>query len=273
MNKFIVRKTHLLLGSILVVVLIINVTLLLLNRDKLDFKKVLVKTPKLNMVIITEPACRDCFDLTQVAQVVQSRGAKTKTTVLNRNNPQAKALIDQYKIAYLPAFVISGDTNDPSLKELWDNFGEIKNNVVLFARQIPPYYEIAAQKIHGEFEVTYLTDASCASCYDVTIHTTALKNLGLVSSKITTLEASTTAGKALIKKYKITSLPTILLIGDLKEYKAFDTVWPQVGTKETDGTYVFRDVGQKQMGTYKDLKTGKIIPQEVLNDTGAPVAK
>ena len=68
-----------------------------------------------------------------------------------------------------------------------------------------------------------------------------------------------------LKKYKITSLPTILLRGDLEEYQVFLQIWNSVGTKEADGTYVFRETGQKEMGTYKDLKTGDVIPQEIFD--------
>ena len=263
--KFNIKKTHLVLGAVLILVLLVNAAMLLLSKEKFDFKKLLVKRPKLQVVIIAEPSCQDCFDLTQVVEVIASRNAKIKTTLLNREDAEAKVLIEQHSLVNLPAFVISGDINDSSLQELWANFGEIKNNVVLFARNIPPYYEIATGKVHGEFEMIYITDQSCASCYAVTTHDVALKNLGLNTSKITTLEASTAEAKALIRKYRIISLPTVLLKGDLEEYEAFITVWPQVGTKETDGTFVFREIGQKQMGTYKDLKTGKVIPQEVLD--------
>lgn len=265
MAKFTIKRSHLLLAAILIVLSFLNVMLFLWSGKKVDWKKLLEKTPKLNVVVITEPSCPDCFDLTQVVEVIESQGAKVRTTVLKHGEAEAQKLIEQHAILYLPAFVISGDINSPSLKELWTNFGEIKNRVVLFARQIPPYYELATAKIHGQFEIIYLTDQSCASCYDVATHGVALKNLGLSTTKITTWEATSKEAKDMIRKYKIISLPTVLLKGDLSEYMAFQSVWTQVGTKEADGTYVFREIGQKQMGTYKDLKTGQVIPQEVLN--------
>jgi hypothetical protein len=74
-----------------------------------------------------------------------------------------------------------------------------------------------------------------------------------------TVEVNSAEGKDLIKKYKITAVPTILLSGDLEEYENFQQVWPQVGTVEADGMHVFREPGEKIMGSYKDLKTGKLV--------------
>ncbi len=263
-----IKKTHLWLAVAVVVVAALNVWLLIFAKNKIDFKQLLVTKPKLNLMVIREPSCADCFDLTQVSDVITKTGVRVSLTTLNRQDPKAADLIKQYDIKFLPSFVATGDISAPALKPLWDNFGTITGNAVIFAKQVPKYYEIATGKIFGDFEIIYLTDKACASCYDVTTHAIALKNLGMETSKTTTLEMKSPEAQVLIKKYKITSLPTVLLRGDLAQYEVFDSVWKDVGTKETDGTYVFRDPGQKQMGTYIDLKTGKVIPQQVLNDDG-----
>ena len=65
-----------------------------------------------------------------------------------------------------------------------------------------------------------------------------------------------TQGKSLIDKYKIEKVPTIILTGDVETYISLTQVWKQVGSVETDGTYVFRSV--EQMGKYRDLTTGKV---------------
>lgn len=266
--KLTIKKTHLWLGVALVVVVGLNLWLLFFAKNKIDFKKLLAHKPKINITIIEEVTCTDCFDLAQVAEVLTKEGARVDITTLGQKDAKATALVKQYDIKFLPSFVATGEINDPLLKPLWDNFGVVKGDAVIFNKNIPKYYEIATGKTFGDFEMTFITDNSCASCYDVTTHAVALKNLGMMTDKTTTLEAASPEAKALIKKYKITSLPTVLLRGDLAQYQVFLKVWDSVGTKEADGTYVFREPGQKQMGTYVDLKTGHVIPQEILNEDG-----
>lgn len=270
--KITLKTSHLWLGLVLVLVGAINVWLLFFVRNKIDFKKLLAHKPKINLVVIRETSCTDCFDLTQVKDVLEREGGRVTMKVLDKADAQSVDLIEQYNIKFLPSFVATGEINDPALKPLWDNFGEPKDKAIIFNKNVPKYYEIATGKTFGDFGVTLITDNSCASCYDVNTHKVALKNLGMITDNVTNLEASSVEAKALIKKYRITSLPTILLRGDLAQYQVFLKVWDSVGTKEKDGTYVFREPGQKQMGTYKDLKTGKVIPQEILNDTGAEPA-
>lgn len=265
-----IKKTHLWLGVALVVVAGLNVWLLFFVRNKIDFKKLLAHKPKINLVVIRETTCTDCFDLTQVKDVLEREGGRVTMKVLNK--AEAQDLVKQYDIKFLPSFVATGEINDPALKPLWDNFGEPKDKAIIFNKNVPKYYEIATGKTFGDFLITLITDNSCASCYDVNTHKIALKNLGMITDNVTNLEASSVEAKALIKKYRITSLPTILLRGDLAQYQVFLKVWDSVGTKEKDGTYVFREAGQKQMGTYKDLKTGKVIPQQILNDAGTAPA-
>ena len=72
-----------------------------------------------------------------------------------------------------------------------------------------------------------------------------------------TVDIASDEGKALIKKYSIKSVPTIILSKDADAYPALKQIWQQVGSVEEDGNYVFREV--TQMGSYKDLTTGDVV--------------
>lgn len=264
--KVTIKNTHLLLGVLLVLVAGLNVWLLMVAKNQVDFKQLFAHKPKVNVVIINEPSCSDCFDLTQVSEVIAREGGRVKEQVLARGDAAADKLIAQYEIKFLPSFVVTGEIDDPLLEPLWDNFGEKKDEAIVFVKNIPKYYEIATGETFGDFEIIFVTDVSCATCYDVTTHLLALKNLGMQTNNTTTVDISSAEGKALVKKYKITSVPTILLRGELNQYQVFESIWKSVGTIEADGTYVFREPGQKEMGTYKDLKTGNVIPQEIYNE-------
>ena len=74
------------------------------------------------------------------------------------------------------------------------------------------------------------------------------------------VDISSAEGKALVEKYAIKKVPTVVISGDLREYEGFDTVWGQVGSIEEDGTYVFRQLEVlSQNIVYKDLTTGEVV--------------
>ena len=60
------------------------------------------------------------------------------------------------------------------------------------------------------------------------------------------------------KKYNITLVPTIILSSNAKDYSSLNQAWSQVGSIETDGTFVFRDLSLLNI-PYKDLYSNKII--------------
>jgi hypothetical protein len=122
-----------------------------------------------------------------------------------------------------------------------------------------PYLEIASEKIRGDFDVTYITEKSCPTCYHPSVNRAALKQLGMVPVNEQTVDRSDQEGKNLVKQYNLTTTPSIILTGDLAAYAGFDKIWTQnVGTIEPDGAYVFRQ-GQALMGTYFDLTTNKAV--------------
>ena len=110
----------------------------------------------------------------------------------------------------------------------------------------------------------------CDDCYDISLHDTALTNLGLSPKSAATFDVSSDQGKSLVQEYNITKVPTILMSGDLSEYQGLQQVWSLVGEVSDDGTYIF--TGLEEMGTYKDLESGKVVEIEIPED-GAPVVQ
>ena len=124
-----------------------------------------------------------------------------------------------------------------------------------------PYYDLKTLKVRGLVTLTYLTDKSCTSCYNVSIHKSIFGNpLGFAMKIVneTTYDISDPTGKALIDKYKITNVPTVIMKGDPAAYARLTAVWPQVGTVDSDGSYVFRNVGLLGV-VYMNLTSGKIV--------------
>jgi len=230
---------------------------------------------KLKVTIITKKDCTDCFDVNLLLDALKQNNAKiTKQTTEYLGDKDAQKLIDKYKITKVPTVLISGDLDkNPTLQNLWKNLGEVIDKVFVFRQVIPPYIDVASGQLKGKITVTYLTDQSCKTCYDVKLHEVALKNLGIEAKDTKTVDISSAEGKDLVSKYKIDKVPTILLSGEVVEYQQLVQLWPTYGKITDDKTYIFTKLDV--MGTYMDLAKDKVVEVDLQQQpaTTAPVTQ
>jgi hypothetical protein len=227
---------------------------------------------KLRITIVTSKKCENnsCFDINLFLQALRQNQIKeTGLDTVYIENRSGKKLVEKYKITKVPTVLIAGELDKNAiLQKAWPVLGEVIDKVFVFREVIPPYIEVASGQLKGVVNVVYLTDNSCAKCYDVNIHNFALKNLGITPKESKTLDVSSDEGKALVEKYKIKVAPTILLFGELDEYKNLQQIWPTYGEVTSDNTYIFTKVDE--MGTYKDLVKNKVVEIELPDVPGAP---
>lgn len=215
----------------------------------------------LAMTIITDQSCEDCFSLSSLLQAIKEQNVNLKSEqVLDASSDEAAGLIADYKIQKLPTVLVSGEiSKEKSLHELWPKLGEVVGETFVLRQSGFPYVEVISGKVRGRVEVILLADSSCAECYDVTQHEVILQQaFGIPTENARALDVSFGEGRELRNKYNITLAPTVIIKGDTEAYVSLKPVWPQVGTIEDDGAYVFRE-GVKRMGVYKDLTTGKVV--------------
>lgn len=254
-------KFNIVLFILLFLTAVFNFVFLTILFLKFYTKMQVAQPAKIKITIIEAKECKNCFDTGEVVSIIKEMGVKiTKEKRLAQGDKIAQKLIEKYKIERLPVFLAEGELEkNPALKPFWDFAGRIENGVFVLTRVLPPYLELKNGQIRGNFIAVYLTDASCKECYDVKIHQNALLNLGMKEAEEKIIDIVSEEGKKLIKDYKIRYAPTLILKGDLEVYENFQQIWPQVGTVEKDGAYIFREDGLKQMGAYKDIKSGKVI--------------
>ncbi|TSC56752.1 MAG: hypothetical protein G01um101418_588 [Parcubacteria group bacterium Gr01-1014_18] len=217
------------------------------------------KPMSLDLTYIKDPGCPDCFNIelveSELGRLAVAIGDKE---ILESTSSAGKKLIEKYAITKLPTVIIEGKINEnATLAELWPRIGKVVDGVFILTDVQPPYMDLETGTKRGDFGIVLLTDLSCKECYDVTLHQNALEGLAMVTDKIEIYDAATPSAKKYIKDYKIVKLPTLIVTGDADAYPGFKQVWPGVGTNEPDGAYVFRSV--EQMGTYRDLETGKVV--------------
>ena len=202
--------------------------------------------------------CAKCFDMADYVAYIKSQNIRAvQENTLGIEDKTAQKLVEQHAIRSLPALVITGEVSKASLAQLWSSLGGAQHHDVVVIQGVPPYYELSTRRVVGLVDVVYLSDSSCPECYDVYEHQAILLGFGIQPDNSLQRDAASDEGKALIKKYGITKLPTILLSPAASVYPGLVQVWPQVGTKEADGWHVFRSV--ELMGTYKNLSSGKIV--------------
>src|SRR3989338_279198 len=217
------------------------------------------------LTLISDKDCPLCTDLSTFSTQFKQLGiAITKEDKFDATDSEGNRLVQKYSIEKLPTLIFSSDA--AAYDEFAQGFpqvGTIEKDGTFVMRTIPPpYMNVPQNKIYGLVDLTYLTDNSCAECYNVTLHNQILANpqgfnLKLQSEKY--VDISSAEGKELVKKYNITSVPTVLMSKDAGEYQLLVQTWPRVGSVESDGMFVFRDLSVMR-GKYKDLVTNKIKP-------------
>ncbi len=231
------------------------------------------KPAEVSFTLIKPKDCKECFDAAAaLGQLQENPGVKVKEQkIVTLGEDTANTLIAQYAITRLPAVVVQGDTEKlllkiPSLSQAGSSVPsgtELKDKTLVMTKFPPPYFDLTSKAVKGLLKVTYITVSSCKDCYDVQLHKLALGNLGITASNEVTVSQSSDAGQKLIARYGIQKLPTVVLTGDMAEYPILKQIWSSVGSIAKDGAYVFTAL--ESMGTYKDLKTGKIVKPKTNN--------
>lgn len=217
-----------------------------------------VRPARLDVVVVSDGTCTTCTKPQLFLDALQKQRVVLSVKQVDGTTEEGKRFIAQQKLGQFPAIVVGGETSQGSeLKQFLTQINSRDDGTFTYA--VPaPYHEVASDKVRGLFRTTYITSTSCSTCYDVTRNAGALKNLGVNVTEDKIVTAESTEGKELIQKYKLRYLPTVILVGDLEVYPSFQNVWPQVGSKETGGTYVLRD-GAKLLGTYYDLQLKQTV--------------
>ena len=223
--------------------------------------------------MITDKNCPECFNVApMVANLKNANVVLTNQRELDRADDEAKALISQYAIAKLPALILRGEVQkNTELKPTLARMGDITDTTFVLRQIGGPYVVAATGEVKGKTELTLISAAACAECYDVTQHPIILSQFGL-NPTITNVDAASPEGRAVRRQYQITLVPTFILTGEVSEYPALVNIWPQVGVVK-DGAYVFT-AGVSAMGTYQDLATGQTVsPSQAATSAGAPPPK
>lgn len=227
---------------------------------------------KVTATILTDSSCTQCIDPRLTIDSFKKAGVKIiDTQEVVWNSFEGQRIINQYKITKLPTFILSPDIDFyDNVKLSWTKIGTVEQDKTYIARNLfLPYRDLERSKILGLVDLVYLTDSACGDCYKAeAVQKPILKQgygVGIQSER--TVDISSGEGQGLISKYNVTKVPTVLLSPEADQYVNLKNVWKNVGTVESDGWYVFREMQQLRGVVYKDLSTNQIVGKAAVSPT------
>ena len=211
---------------------------------------------------LVDSACTQCKDLSSLIMQIKGAGIKiSEQKNITPSSDEGKNFINKYKIGFVPIIILSKDAAAYDvMQKAWLQVGSKEPDGSYVLRlAAPPFVNLTTGKLMGVVDVIYLTDKSCADCYDVNLHKEILTNpqsFAVQLGKEETFDASDAKGKELIAAYNITKVPTVILSNDISVYPSSQFL-KQFYSIEKNGYYVFRIL--QSLGAYKDLTTNQVV--------------
>lgn len=216
---------------------------------------------KVSVIAFVDKTCTKCSKLDDIIGSLTDAGMQiAEQKEVDVASAEGKQLAATYKLLYAPVLLMKGDfAAYEDLQEALTQAGTFETDGMYVLRSAtPPYRNLSTKRVEGIVSLTYLTDDTCTQCYDPKLHKEILSRLGMAFGEEKYVDVSSEEGQQYMEQYKFTSLPTVILSADASAYQLFDQIWQQVGTKESDGLFVFRRNDALQE-TYKDLESGEIV--------------
>lgn len=230
-----------------------------LTNQKLKAAAEAKRPANLDLVLITDESCKDCFNLNPILDNLKKENIKINSTqTVDSAGEEGKQLIAKLAIKKLPTFLVKGElAKNSNLAKFFSATGETVDGTFVFRQVGGPFVDTGTGKVSGRVNMVMIIDSTCLECYDVTQHELILKQFGILpASKV--VDTKSVLGASLLNAYKIKMVPAFILTGDVNAYPDFKAVWPQVGIVANDGAYIFTK-GVPFMGVYKNLTTNKVI--------------
>ena len=213
---------------------------------------------KVKTIIINDKTCTGCSDLNLIVDGLKSGGMIFSENQVIEST-KAKDLIEKYAVKKLPALLISEEIEAYPVSANLAQGGINKNKGYYLIESNPPYIDVKTKSLRGNIKLTLVDDKSCKECFDANVINQLISSIGLSFTEVKTIDINSVEGGKAKTQYNLDKIPTSIISGDLTAYEGLDLFWKQLGTIESDGSYIFRNY--KQLGQnikIKDITSGKI---------------
>lgn len=218
---------------ILLIILIVNLyygTSINKNiTDKIEQIKEENRPANLDLLIINDNECKDCYNLNGVVDEIKKGNVNLTQKIIDIKD--SSDIIKEYGIEFVPAIIIKGEINKTKL----DLFNNIKGALVLKSA-IAPYKDLKDNKIKGLVKLIILEN-NCDKCTKLDNLIQAIRGYGVKIVEEQKVDADSIEGNQLVSKYNIKRLPALILSEDAVVYKVIKDAWSQIGELK-DGVYI-----------------------------------
>jgi thiol-disulfide isomerase/thioredoxin len=213
-------------------------------------------------VAIRPYGCPDCADPAGFFFTLEDpaigRVYFTEKIILDENSTEAQQLIAKYNLTRLPTVMVDSEIQRYPVFSQILNLNKTDDGWFIVRDVKPPYVDLAANHtVRGLVEAILIVNSSCGDCLDINqlsdaiVSPNGMKAITLVNKTI--YEADSPEAQALIKKYGITAIPTVLYSPEIAVYPGFESYWKQENsTVESDGWFVFRSHALTSL-TYQNI--------------------
>lgn len=227
----------------------------------------LARPAKIMITAITVPGCGDCYDISVLINKIRAMDINiTSERALDYQTEDAKALIRKYDVKRLPSLILSGEVNKSRAFQAWFTaYGEQSGDALVVTGQTPPYYSTDEERVVGRVSIATLNDSACRYCSSLEPVIKSLGDAGIVIVMKNSFDVSSEEGKAIIRKYGLTKVPSLVVSREAGYYPGFNESWYKIGTFVED-SFVLR----YQNPPYMNLETQEergIVKMTLIDDS------
>jgi thioredoxin-related protein len=217
---------------------------------------------QVTVTFINDNACEKCPTYEGYISQLEQGGVNIPAKkTMNYSHSEAQSLIKKYGITHIPTFILDKEIEAyPAVVSEWPKIGTVADDGSYVATPIgAPYRDTKSGQIEGLVSLISLIDSTCEECVDVSQIKQLIAPYRVALEEERLIDVNTAEGQALVEKYGITGVPTIILNSELDAYPPLSQAWGQVGSQESDGNYILRNLSIMKGAKYKDLTTDTII--------------
>ena len=239
-------------------------TLFTLDKKSQEAKES-ARPANINITVISAPECTSCFNVTNaIASMKKQNILMQEEKVVTYNSSEGQDLIKQFGIKVVPTYIATGEIAKKNIESFIRDNGEVSDNTFIFTKVVPVYITTENNQEVGKVLVTHLVDSTCVGCINLKNTIGAYKKSGIAIVEEKEFSWNSEEGQKLIQQYAIEKIPTFIMSSDIAFYDIIKNSWQNVGTVESDGTYIARNIPLP----YRDVSKGIVGLVDViyLND-------
>ena len=266
-------------GSVAVVLLIAVAVFSLFNlvssyntglvvREKISLFAEESRPADISVTRILYRDCERCAGTENVMKKLSSLNVKINgNKTLYYGSQEAGRLIEKYGIEYLPALVITGETEKESISSSLRSLGERKSDGSVVYSGGFPHYDIGVGKVVGLVNATLIRDASCDACIDMSSVAGMIARAGAEIYRTETLDYPSPEAEKLFDEYGIERVPALVISGEVSHYPDAMDIITRLGGIERGGFYVINAVQPPYIETASGSVAGLVELVNIVDRT------